>query len=447
MLEQGALPSEAGTSSPMLRRLEYRRFGHTGVYRDVTFALLFGLQLVCVLTIAVVNGGRVHASPAGSLPPPPPPLGALEPPASASRLSAEMLLILAVASGVAALLSALWLVMLQTGARSLIWSGAALATALALANAAWLFSLGGAAGTALGLASFCLCLGSVAYLLYHRSFLDFSACLLSAVAHVLRAYPATLALAAAAAAAAMLYAVLWSAALAATAQLPRQAAASSLLLLSFFWTLQTIKAVVHATVAGTVASWYFLSPHVPPSPTKRALRRAVTTSFGSLCLGALLASSLQTTRVLSRVASRHAPCGAGVRSGCLCVLGFVDVLLRFCNEYAYTQVMNHNREWQLSVVRTSSRLASAAAAAARTRRRRSLARRLATRLAADVRCARPTVRSVACAALRAALRALLRLHCLSLLLLLVVVLLLLVQMLLLARRGSATGLDARVASI
>ena len=54
---------------------------------------------------------------------------------------------------------------------------------------------------------------------------------------------------------------------------------------------------------------------------------------------------------------------------------------------------------------------------------------------------------MACAALRAALRALLRLHCLSLLLLVVVVLLLLVQMLLLARRGSATELDARVASV
>jgi hypothetical protein len=70
-----------------------------------------------------------------------------------------------------------------------------------------------------------------------------------------------------------------------------------------------------------------------------------------------------------------------------------------------------------------------------------------TRLAADVRCARPTVRSVACAALRAALRALLRLHCHSLLLLVVVMVLLLVLMLLLARRGSATGLDERAASI
>ena len=53
---------------------------------------------------------------------------------------------------------------------------------------------------------------------------------------------------------------------------------------------------------------------------------------------------------------------------------------------------------------------------------------------------------MACAALSAALRAPLRLHCLSLLLV-VVVLLLLVPMLLLARRGCATGLDARVASV
>ena len=98
-------------------------------------------------------------------------------------------------------------------------------------------------------------------------------------------------------------------------------------------------------------------------------------------------------------------------------------------------------------MRTSPRPASAGAAAARTRRRRSLARRLAPRLAAGAHRARPTTRGVACAAQRAALGALLRLHWLSLVLLVVVMVLLLVQMLLLARRGSATGLDARVASI
>ena len=42
------------------------------------------------------------------------------------------------------------------------------------------------------------------------------------------------------------------------------------LLLSYCWTAQLIRAVVHATVAGTVGSWYFLSPRVPP--TRRRAR-------------------------------------------------------------------------------------------------------------------------------------------------------------------------------
>ena len=81
----------------------------------------------------------------------------------------------------------------------------------------------------------------------------------------------------------MLYAVLWSAALAATAQLPRQAAASSLLLLSFFWTLQTIKAVVHATVAGTAASRYVLLLGSPPilSQWMNRHRRVVVLSLAA----------------------------------------------------------------------------------------------------------------------------------------------------------------------
>ena len=62
-------------------------------------------------------------------------------------------------------------------------------------------------------------------------------------------------------------------------------------------------AVVNATVAGTVASWYFLSPNVPPAPTKRSLNRALTTSFGSLCLGSL---ALISGEVLKGAAKRLA---------------------------------------------------------------------------------------------------------------------------------------------
>ena len=41
-------------------------------------------------------------------------------------------------------------------------------------------------------------------------------------------------------------------------------------LLSYCWTAQLIRAVVHATVAGTVGSWYFLSPRVSSNIRRRA---------------------------------------------------------------------------------------------------------------------------------------------------------------------------------
>jgi len=334
----GAL--EAGTSEPMLDGQGDRRFSQTGVYRDVTFALLFGLQLVGVLTIALVNGARVAALADGSAPQPPPASGSSS---SLAMLSAEMMTILAVASVSSALLALAWLVLLQTGARPIIFAGASVGTGLAFGNAVWLLASGGAAATTLGLLSLALCAGCVAYMLLNRRLLDFSSLLLSTVALILRAFPATLGVAAAGAAAGVAWLLLWSSALASTVQLPRQGAPLGILLLSFFWTLQTIKAVVHATVAGTVASWYFLSPNVPPQPTIRSLRRACTTSLGSLCLGALLASSLQATRSVARTASRRLPCPLGLRSAGLCLLGFVDVLLRFCNEYAYTQVTRRRR--------------------------------------------------------------------------------------------------------
>ena len=48
-----------------------------------------------------------------------------------------------------------------------------------------------------------------------------------------------------------------------------------------------------------------------------------------------VAGTLQTSRATARSASRR---GSGLaRSCCLCCLGFLDVLVRFFNEFAYTQ--------------------------------------------------------------------------------------------------------------
>ena len=320
-------------------------------YRDVTFALLFVLHLVGVLAIAIVNGTRVAALSS----PPSAPASPSKPAISLATASAETMTTLAVASTSSAVLALIWLAIIQTGARVIIFLGASAGTMLALGNAVWLLANGGAAGITLGLLSLAFCVVCIATILLNKRTLDFSALLVSTVALVLRAFPATLLVAAIGAILGVLWLLLWSSALASTLQLSNQGASIALLVLSFFWTLQTIKAVVHTTIAGplplrrglqtaegvramatashwavrrccifwttargycflrtpcpmekthagTIGSWYFLSPNVPPRPTACSLRRACTTSFGSLCLGALLASTLQV-RSLSLCAS------------------------------------------------------------------------------------------------------------------------------------------------
>ena len=54
--------------------------------------------------------------------------------------------------------------------------------------------------------------------------------------------------------------------------------------------------------AGTAASWYFQTNE--RHPTRAALRRACTTSFGSVCMGSAVVAVLRTVRM---VTPRHSP--------------------------------------------------------------------------------------------------------------------------------------------
>ena len=105
-----------------------------------------------------------------------------------------------------------------------------------------------------------------------------------------------------------LWVVLWSLAFAGAAAVTGGPAlfggpvAILLLILSNFWTVQVIKNVVHVACAGTAASWYFQTNE--RHPTRAALRRACTTSFGSVCMGSAVVAVLRTVRM---VTPRHAP--------------------------------------------------------------------------------------------------------------------------------------------
>ena len=364
MYEQAPFPEtslSAGTTTseePMLRKANWQRFGETGHYRDVPAAVAFAAQLAGVLIVALFNGAQIRASPT---------------PADDAS-SHQLLLILCVAGLCSVGLAAAWLLLLRTGARALIWAGAGAGVVLALVNGVWLIAQGGQAGLVLGVGSLLVAAGCAAFVALNRHRVDFSATLLATVAHLVRVYPGMLWLALAASLVQLVWLVLWSCAVAYTATLRSQArnarnsaqfgairrrnsaqfsdgpplhhhqpAVVLLLLLSYCWTAQLIRAVVHATVAGTVGSWYFLSPRVPPNPTARALKRALTTSLGSLCLGALVAAALQTLRTVARGLSSRG--GGRLRSCCLCLLGFIDVLVRFFNEFAYTQIALYGKNF------------------------------------------------------------------------------------------------------
>jgi len=115
------------------------------------------------------------------------------------------------------------------------------------------------------------------------------------------------------------------------------------LLLSLYWVTEVIKNVVHVTVSGVVATVYFMGDMMPTNPTLGALKRSLTTSFGSICLGSLIVSLIKTLRALVQT----------MRSEnnnillCLvdCILGCIDSLVQYFNHYAYCQVAIYGKSF------------------------------------------------------------------------------------------------------
>lgn len=77
------------------------------------------------------------------------------------------------------------------------------------------------------------------------------------------------------------------------------------LVFSFYWTSQVITYVTHVTLAGIFATVYFLNDGVG-RPIWGSLKRALTTSFGSICFGALLIAIVNLIRYFLSIARANA---------------------------------------------------------------------------------------------------------------------------------------------
>lgn len=140
-----------------------------------------------------------------------------------------------------------------------------------------------------------------------------------------------------------------------------------LCLVSYYWSSQVLKNITHCTVAGVASTWYFLTENEIMSPTKASLKRSLTTSFGSICLGSLLIAVIRALRATLNIARNNQSNqrgGAAIVAAVLmcigsCLLGILDAVMTYVNQYAFCQVAIYGKTyfeaakatWELFLVR------------------------------------------------------------------------------------------------
>jgi hypothetical protein len=109
-----------------------------------------------------------------------------------------------------------------------------------------------------------------------------------------------------------------------------------------------IKNVVHVSNAGVVATWYFMSNNMPANPSLQALRRACTTSFGSICLGSLLVAIVQLIKeMIERQRRQSDGLLAALMLCCMAfIVGIIEWLLELFNHWAFVQVAIYGKDFK-----------------------------------------------------------------------------------------------------
>ena len=145
------------------------------------------------------------------------------------------------------------------------------------------------------------------------------------------------------------------------------------MLFSFYWTSEVIRNLVHVTVSGLFATYYFYGVSrggngsvvdVPvKNPTVASFKRAATTSFGSVCFGSLIIAIIQTIRAVIRSAAQNqANDGNMIGAFCLiclnCFMGCIQNLIEYFNKYAYTRVAIYGEDFCTAAKKTWQMLKS-----------------------------------------------------------------------------------------
>ncbi|CEP12232.1 hypothetical protein [Parasitella parasitica] len=111
------------------------------------------------------------------------------------------------------------------------------------------------------------------------------------------------------------------------------------LVFSFYWTSQVITYFTHVTLAGIFATVYFLNDGVR-HPVWGSVKRALTTSFGSICFGALLIAIVNLIRYFLSIARANTDNACMAFFICIvqCIVNCAAGLFEWFNYYAFSGV-------------------------------------------------------------------------------------------------------------
>mmetsp|Transcript_25254 Transcript_25254/g.37412 ORF Transcript_25254/g.37412 Transcript_25254/m.37412 type:complete len:364 (+) Transcript_25254:167-1258(+) len=119
--------------------------------------------------------------------------------------------------------------------------------------------------------------------------------------------------------------------------------------LSLFWTIQVLQYSIHTMAAGVTAAWYFAPQDAfgfCSLAVRGSVQRSLTTSFGSICLGALLIAVIEFLAMIVKMLRSHQRERNSRRVGfeelllcCLdCILRLVEDVMQYFNKWAFVFV-------------------------------------------------------------------------------------------------------------
>jgi len=302
-------------------------------YRDWAFATLFlgNIALIVFMWFIFMFVGRGSSTP------------------SQHRMFGRDVSVALYASGTIALgFAFLWLGVMKVAAQILIKAALIVSFVVTLGVAIFSFTKGGIFS---GLGLLVVCGLEAAYGKYIWAKADLAAATISVTVSFTSQYPAVFGVAAVSLGMQLLWLMLWSTTSYNTMVYFGGNTTGQLLgiyfILMLFWGVQVLKNVLHVTIAGSFASWYYRFPHHQENnPTLTALIRACTTSFGSVCLGSLLVAIVRTLRTFAHAAHQ----GSKNRNAVLAaifsrLLTCTDHLAQYFNVYAFVQVAVHGRTY------------------------------------------------------------------------------------------------------